>query len=451
MDIQELWQLTMGEMEVQLSRANYITWLKDSRLVDKKDGTLYVALPNPFTKEWVQDKYHKNILGIVRNFDPGVKKIEFVVHKDAELIEPQKITARDFGKFENRIDLNSKIDPDTNLNSRYTFDSFIVGTSNDLAYAAACGIVNEVGTKYNPVFIYGGVGLGKTHLIQAIGNAIKTKYKNKIQPRYVSSEKFTNDVIAGIAHKRMEDIKRKYRTCDVLIIDDIQFIGGKRTTEEEFFNTFNALYENNKQIIVSSDRPPQSLTTLTERLNSRFQSGMVAEVGQPDYEMRVAIIRQKLQDKNRSLGEDVVDCIARQVKKNVREIEGVVNKIIFYQETKNAQLSPKEVSEIIKTSIKDVAQRVSDDDILKAVAEYFNITVAEMTGRTRKKEIVAPRQIAIYLIREILDMSFPYIGEKLGRDHTTAMHAVSKIEQEINKNSSLNQQINLIKELIYKV
>jgi chromosomal replication initiator protein len=245
-------------------------------------------------------------------------------------------------------------------------------------------------------------------------------------------------------------MKKKYRDVDVLIIDDIQFIGGKEKTEEEFFHTFNTLYENNKQIIISSDRPPQAIPTLEERLRSRFGGGLIVDVGYPDYEMRVAIIKSKLQEGNFQLNEEVIDLIARQVKKNVRELEGVLNKLIFYQEKRQAQITEALVNEVVEKTIQNFSKRVSDAQVMKAVAEFFNLSIEELTSRTRRKEIVEPRQIAMYLLRDILEMSYPFIGEKMGRDHTTAIHAYEKINQEINKNSSLNQKILSIKEVIHK-
>lgn len=450
MNLEELWNLALNEMEVQLSRANFATWLKNSRLVDKKEGTIYVSLPNHFAKEWVENKYQKNILGAIRNYDSSAKKVEFVVRSEGIKPAPQKVTAEALERFENRMELNFQIDPETNLNSRYTLESFVVGPSNELAYAAANAVVEEVGSKYNPFFVYGGVGLGKTHLIQAIGNAIKARYAGKLRPRYVSSEKFTSDIVWAIRNKRIEDIKRKYRDCDILIIDDIQFIGGKEKTMEEFFHTFNALYEQNKQIIISSDRPPQSLQTLDDRLRSRFEAGLTTDIGYPEYEMRIAIVRGKLQERKHDLTPEIVDLVARSAKKNIRELEGVLNKIIFCEEMKKGPLSKTEVEDIIKKSIKNFSQPVSDYQIIKSVADFYNLSPEELSRRNRKKEVVEPRQIAMYLLRDILEMSYPYIGKKMGRDHTTAIHAIEKISQEINRNSSLNQKINLIKDLIYK-
>lgn len=450
MDLEQLWQSALGEIELQLSRANFVTWLKDSKLIDRKDNIFYIALANNFAKEWVESKYEKDILGIVRNLDSSIKGLKFVVVNKNSTDQSKKINISDLSKFENRINLEFKVDQETGLNPKYTLDSFIVGPSNELAYAAASAITKEVGTKYNPFFVYGGVGLGKTHLIQAVGNEIKKIYQNKIKPRYVSSEKFTSDVVWAIRNKRMEDIKKKYRDVDVLIIDDIQFIGGKEKTEEEFFHTFNALYENNKQIIISSDRPPKSIPTLEERLRSRFEGGLTADISYPEYETRVAIIKSKLQEFNADLSPQVIDLIAKKVKNNIRELEGVLNKILFYKEAKKIEITEKTANEIIEKSIQNFSKRVSDSQIIKAVTEFFNVPISELIGRSRKKELVEPRQIAMYLLRDILNMSYPYIGEKVGRDHTTAIHAVEKISKEINRNSSLNQKIIMIKELIYK-
>jgi len=449
MEFDQLWQSVLGEMEVQISRANFATWLKNSKLVDNRGGIFLIALPNNFAKEWVENKYHKNILGVVRNFDPSVKKLEFVV--DGQMTNGSRRPAiKEITRLENRIGLEFRVDPDTNLNPKYSLASFVVGPSNELAFAAAEAIAHEVGTKYNPFFIYGGVGLGKTHLLQAIGNEIRVAHHEKIRPRYVSSEKFTSDIVWAIRNKRMEDIKKKYRDVDVLIIDDIQFIGGKEKTEEEFFHTFNALYENNKQIIISSDRPPQSIPTLEERLRSRFEGGLIVDVGYPEYEMRVAIIKKKLQETNQTLTDSVVDIVAKRVKKNVRELEGILNKLLFYQEKKGAPIPERVASEIVDSSVQSLARHVTDAQVLRVVAEFFNVQPEELVGRSRKKEVVEPRQVAMFLLRDILNTSYPSIGEKFGRDHTTAIHSYEKINREINKNSSLNQKLIMIKDLISK-
>ena len=446
MDLEQLWQSTLGEMEIQLSKANFM-WLKNSRLVDKKDGTFTVALPNNFAKTWVEEKYQKHLLGIMRNLDGSLKKIEFVVTNQ----EIPKKTA-DVKNFEtlDLVGLDLYTDPVTGLNSRYTLSSFVVGPSNELAFAAAEAIIGSVGKKYNPFFIYGGVGLGKTHLIQAIGNEILLKYNKQIKPKYVSSEQFARDVLWGIKNKRMEDVKKKYRDIDVLIVDDIQFIGGKEKMEEEFFHTFNTLYENNKQIIISSDKPPQAIPILEDRLRSRFEGGFVADISYPEYEVRMAIIKSKLQEVNRELPDKVVDLIARRCKKNIRELEGVLKKVLFQQERKGMDIDEKLADDIITKATQNNTKKVTDAQILKAVAEFFNITVADLLSHNRRKEVVEPRQIAIYLLRDISDMSYPYIGDKMGRDHTTAIHSYEKISREIDKNPSLNQKILMIKDMLFK-
>jgi chromosomal replication initiator protein len=450
MDLDQLWQSTLGEMEIQLSKANFSTWLKTSRLIDKKDGTFYVALPNNFAKTWVEEKYHKNILGILRMRDNSVKKVEFVIGNDKIMPLPQKQaqSASEPQRFDG-MELDLKSDPDTNLNPKYTLASYVSGPSNELAFAAATAITQQIG-KYNPFFIYGGVGLGKTHLIQAVGNEIMAKYQKKIRCKYVPSEQFTRDVVWGIRNDRAESMKKKYRDTDVLIIDDIQFIGGKEKTEEEFFHTFNALYENNKQIIISSDRPPQAIPTLEDRLRSRFEGGFVADVSYPEYEMRVAIVRSKLQEAGKSLDDDVVEVIARRLKKNIRELEGVLKKIIFYQEQKKVRITKKIAEEIIEKTTQNLSKRVNETHVLNAVAEFFNVSVADMIRHNRRKEIVEPRQIAMYLLRDISELSYPYIGEKMGRDHTTAIHSYKKINYEINKSPALNQKILMIRDILFK-
>lgn len=450
MDLNRLWDAALGEIELQISRPNFITWLKNSRLAEKKDGIAVVALPNNFAKEWVKTKYHKIILAALRNLDNETKNVQYLVQP--ALVKEQKVINETQETVMQNTIPEFRIDAETNLNPRYTLESFVVGSSNELAYAAACAVIKEIGTKYNPFFVYGGVGLGKTHLIQAVGNEIKKNYAGQNKKiKYVTSEKFTNEVIWAIRNKRMDDIKAKYRSVDVLIIDDIQFIGGKEKTEEEFFHTFNALYENNKQIIISSDRPPRSIPTLEERLQSRFASGMIADIGFPDYETRLAILKTKLSEQNRHIDEEILSLIAKKVQRNVRELEGVLNKILFYRDHKNVEITPSVVEKIIEDDFRQPAKNLSINDVLKAVSDFFEVPYNDIVGKCRKKEIVEPRQIAIYLLREELKLSYPYIGEKLGkRDHTTAIHAYEKISQEIMKNQALSQKILSIKDIMYK-
>ena len=449
--LEKLWQSTLAELELQISRPNFITWFKNSQLLEKKtDGQVVIGLFSNFAKEWVENKYHKLLLDVLFSLDNSIKKIEYVVinRPGPVLIKQPKrradlLTDNGFEEF--------KIDPESNLHPRYTFNSFVVGSSNELAYAASQAVIKVIGRKYNPLFVYGGTGLGKTHLIQAIGNEIKNVYKNKYKTKYVSSEKFVNDVVFFIRNKRMEDMKIKYRNIDVLIIDDIQFIGGKERSEEELFHTFNALYENNKQIIISSDRAPSALPVLEERLRSRFQGGMIADITYPDYEMRLAIIKNKLQERRSYLSDEVCSLVATKVQRNIRELEGILNKVVFYQDVKGVDLTTKIVEEIIDNTIQEKNTNVSSGKIIKVVADFYEMSPKELTDRSRKKNIVEPRQIAMFLMRDILDMSFPNIGEKLGkRDHTTAIYAYGKISQKIIKKQSFNQKITNIKDLIYK-
>ncbi|KKR89229.1 MAG: Chromosomal replication initiator protein DnaA [Candidatus Wolfebacteria bacterium GW2011_GWA2_42_10] len=449
MNSEQLWETTLSELELQISRANFLTWLKNSRLLEKKDGgEVLIGLANNFAKEWVENKYHKMIFEILKNHDDSVKKIEYTV-----VGSKISFSEKNFSENKERQPTlpEFKVDPETGLHPRYVLNSFVVGSSNELAYAASLAVVKNVGSKYNPLFIYGGTGLGKTHLIQAIGNEIKKIYKNKVKVKYVHCEKFVNEVVSGIRNKRMEDIKDRYRSIDVLIIDDIQFIGGKERSEEEFFHTFNVLHENNKQIIISSDRPPASLPTLHERLRSRFEGGMAADITYPDFETRMAIIKTKLAEIKGDLPDNICQIIASRVQRNIREIEGILNKILFYGETKRIGLDSKTVEEIIDNTIKRVDKKVTPNQIIGAVANFFEVLPEDISNHSRRKKVIEPRQISIFLLREILGMSYPDIGEKIGkRDHTTAIHSYEKILRETNKNQPLNQKIALIKELIYE-
>ncbi|MCX6702347.1 MAG: chromosomal replication initiator protein DnaA [Candidatus Wolfebacteria bacterium] len=451
MDLNQLWQSTLGEIELQISRPNFLTWLKNSALINKDDqGMAIVGLPNNFAKEWVANKYHKMILTALHSLDESIRKIDYVVVDEKKQIFRASVKSSPSQDHQSALP-EIKIDQETNLNPKYTLSSFVVGSSNELSYAASTAVIKEVGKKYNPLFIYGGTGLGKTHLIQAIGNEIKNKYKNKIKVKYVSSEKFVNDVVWAIRNKRMDDIKEKYRNIDVLIIDDIQFIGGKERSEEEFFHTFNILHENNKQIIISSDRPPAAIPTLEARLRSRFEGGMITDVSYPDYEMRLAIIKTKLQEKEKILPDEISDFIAHKIQRNVREIEGILNKIIFYQEVKNIEPTIKIAEEIVGNILQQSAKNITPQQVIKAVADFYEIVPGDFINRSRKKRIVEPRQISAFLLRDLLSMSYPDIGEKLGkRDHSTVIHSYEKISREMNKNHSLNQKIILIKENIYK-
>ncbi len=448
--LERLWLSALGEIEIQVSRPNFVTWFKNSRFLQKKGNLACVGLPNTFAKEWIENKYSKVVLGALRNLEQSIMKVEFVVvgSKGAPVkARPAMPRAEEsqmaFPEF--------RIDPETGLNPRYSFKSYVVGKSNELAYAAATAIVEDIGKKYNPLFIYGGVGLGKTHLMQALGNEIAAKYNNKVRVKYTPAEKFTNDVIWAIKNKRMDTIKEKYRLIDVLILDDIQFIAGKQATEEEFFHTFNALHENNKQIIISSDRPPKFMPDLTERLRSRFEGGMIVDISYPDYELRYAVLKTKAQERNLNLPDNVFDLLANKIQRSLRELEGILNKIQFHQRVKQVEINPAVVEEILAEILQEPVRSINPNVVIKAVADSFEISIVEITGASRKRELVGPRQIAMFLLRDMLDLSYPNIGDRMGkRDHTTALYAYEKIAQEINKNQALNQKILTIKELITK-
>jgi chromosomal replication initiator protein len=448
-DLDRLWQAALGEIEVQVSRPNFVTWFKNSRFLNKDGNAACIGLPNNFAKEWIENKYAKVVLGALRALEESITKVDFVVvsSKNSGLknrtSKPVVEVQMSFPEF--------KIDPETGLNPRYSLNSFIVGKSNELAHAAATSIVGEIGSKYNPLFIYGGVGLGKTHLMQAVGNEIHAKYKGKVKVKYTSAEKFTNDVIFAIKNRRMETLKEKYRLVDVLIVDDIQFIIGKQATEEEFFHTFNALHENNKQIIISSDKPPKFMPELAERLRSRFEGGMIVDIAYPDYELRYAVLKTKAQEKGLQLPDEVLEVLANRIQRTLRELEGILNKILFYQRAKQIAITTRLAEEILAEVLQEPIRSINPNAVVKAVADAFEISVTDLVGASRKRELVGPRQIAMYLLRDMLDLSYPNIGGRMGkRDHTTALYAYEKIAQEINKNQSLNQKIISIRELITK-
>ena len=447
----QFWEKVLGEIELQLPRPNFATWLKNSRLLDKKEGLAIIGLPNNFTKAWVEEKYNKLILSILRSLDETIKKVEFVIDSPqlTKLVE-HKLLKEPVTMAEVQLSFNEfKIDPETNLNPQYTIKSYAVGSSNQMAYAAITAVINSIGTKYNPIFIYGGVGVGKTHLIQAAGNEIKDSHRGKVKVKYVSSERFTSDVIWAIRNKRMDTIKSKYRDVDVLIIDDIQFIGGKEKTEEEFFHTFNALYEQNKQIIISSDRSPRFIPILEERLRSRFEGGMTVDITYPDFELKVAVLKNKLEERAVNLNDEVINLIASRVQKSFRELEGILNKVLFYKEVKNIEIDSKLLDQIIDNILKKPLKTINPNQIIKTVADFFEVSPQDLIGRSRKQGVVEPRQIVIYLLRDLLGLSYPNIADKLGkRDHTTAIYAYEKIGKEIQEDQALNQKVLMIKDLI---
>jgi len=456
MNNDQLWQAALGEIELNISRANFITWFRDTCILKNKDGLVTVGVPNGFSKEWLENKYNKLILRSLRNILNEIKELKFIINQTAprqaitSFGEPQSSSKKEEVAPSAQAFQELEADKETNLNPKYTFENFIIGSFNELAQAAARAIVNNPGEVYNPLFIYGGVGLGKTHLLQAIGNEIIKKYNKKKKVKYISSEKFTSELVNSLHNNSIEKFKEDYRQIDILIIDDIQFLAGKEKTQEEFFHTFNFLYQKNKQVILSSDRPPRSIATLEERLRSRFEGGMIADISQPDMETRMAILKRKCEDKKIIITDDILSYIATNIQRNIRELEGALNRIIAANNLSETPQDINKIAEILNNIINTPKKITTYKNIIQSVAEFYDINTSDLINRCRRKEVVYPRQIAMFLMREELKKSFPFIGEKLGgRDHTTVMYACEKLHKEVEKNETLQQELNLIKERMY--
>ena len=442
---QELWQAVLAQIQLNISQANFATWFKNTEISHQKEGRILVLVPNSFVKEWLQNKYNKNIFKILHDLDCNIREVEYQIGKAK--IEPKKeemiMPETDQLEFQ-----EFKVNKDTNLNPRYTFDTFVVGPFNELPHAAAVAVSKKPGIVYNPLFIYGGVGLGKTHLIQSIGNEIDSAFKkNKV--RYISSEKFTSEVVSSIKNQTIEQFKAKYRDIDTLIIDDVQFLAGREKTQEEFFHVFNILYEKNKQIILSSDRPPRAINCLTERLRSRFEGGMIADVSAPDLETRMAILKTKAQEKGVEFGEEIYQYIASVIKNNIRELEGALNRLVIYENLNHKKPDMEATQTLFKNILSSQNRVVTPRKIIQVVADFYDLKEREILNASRKKEIVRPRQIAMFLLRQELKSSFPSIGRKFdGKDHTTAIHSYKKILREVETDKKLEEEIVLIKEQI---
>ncbi len=444
---EELWQAVLAQIQLNISPANFATWFKNTGVVSKKNEQVTICVPNSFAKEWLENKYGKIIFKILHDLDKEIKEIKYIIGK-AELKISKKIPmpALETGQMEFQ---EFQIDKESNLNPKYTFDNFIVGPFNDLPQAASWAVSKNPGLVYNPLFIYGGVGLGKTHLLEAIGNEVLKDFSQK-KVKYLPAEKFISGVVSSIRNREIENFKLKYKAIDVLIIDDIQFLAGKEKTQEEFFHIFNALYEENKQIILSSDRPPKAIPSLAERLRSRFEGGMIADIGYPDYETRIAILTAKLQEKRITLSEDILDYLASSIQKNIRELEGALNKLVAYQRLNNKISDLETTKTLLKNVLLAPGRTINAKKIIQSVADFYDLKEKEILSSSRKKEIVTPRQIAMYLLREELKGSYPFIGRKLGgKDHTTAIHACEKISKELEVNKILNDEISMIKEIAH--
>ena len=446
MDNKELWDSALAEIETSVSKANFGTWFRNTSILKQESGTVYLGVPNAFVKDWLYDKYHLSVLKALRNNAEYIKQIEYIITKGDRVKFEEQLSKP---IFRDQLELTELyVNKDDNLNPKYIFDNFIVGPFNEMAYAAGQAIIKSPGVVYNPLYIYGGTGLGKTHITQAIGNSIKRLHPNK-KVYYITSEKFVIEVVSAIQNNKANMFKEKYRKYDVFIMDDIQFIANKDKSQEELFHLFNSLYDQNKQIIFSSDKIPKYIPNLEERLRSRFEGGMMVDIAPPDYESRLAVLKSKIKNSDFTPSDEVIEYVASVIKGNIRELEGALNSIVCQCQLKNRNLNLIEVKNLIKNTIKP-QKTISIKDVLKIIAGFYNIEERVLCEKTRRKEVVKPRQIIMYILREDFNISYPYIGQKLGgRDHTTVMHAYEKIKREIKQNNLVTQEIEQIRLLLY--
>ena len=440
MNAERLWQAALGQLQMEMPRATFDTWVRDAELLAYEDGAFIVGVQNAYARDWLEDRMLATIKRVLTGLAGRTVEVRFVVWQGdpADEAPPAALTAAPV----ERVVATSVV----HLNPRYTFESFVVGPSNRLAHAATLAVAENPARAYNPLFLYGGVGLGKTHLLHAVGNVTAAQ---GLQVLYVSSEDFTNDLINAIRTHTTEVFRERYRRMDVLLIDDIQFIAGKESTQEEFFHTFNALHGQDKQLVISSDRPPKALVTLEERLRSRFEWGLTADIQPPDLETRLAILRSKAERAGRSVDSQHLELIARRVQSNIRELEGALTRVLAYSDLSSQPLS----ADLIEIALADLLPRpgaLTADRIIAAVAEHFGLDEAALLGRNRARDVALPRQVAMYLIREETRASLPKIGEVLGgRDHTTVMYGCDKINGQLETDDGLRRHVAAIREALY--
>lgn len=454
-----LWQAVLGEIELSVSRGNFVTWFKNTSLLKQEDGKVAIGVPNIFIKQQLERKYNSLVVDTLKKNGVDVQEVEYKIsvstptpaHEDEPVvIKPSSQTTEAEQQTIGRTDETSSLSHSyrQGLNERYTFENFIVGAGNELAFAACQAIAAQPGTKYNPLFLYGGVGIGKTHLIQAVGNTLAKREPNA-KILYISTEQFVQEFVDALRFRKTADFASHYRTADVLIIDDVQFIAGKDKMQEEFFHTFNALHQANKQIIISSDKPPKEIDALEDRLRSRFAGGMSIDMQIPDYETRCAIIKTKAQDHDMILPQDVVEFLATNIQTNIRELEGALNQLMAFCEMRDLDPSLAIAASLLSVN-KSRPKHLSAKQIIERTARHFQIPMEDIIGPKRDKDIVVPRQVAMYMLRNELHLSFPKIAKELGRkDHTTAIHSVEKIEKESRLDPSLRHAISEIKEHLY--
>jgi chromosomal replication initiator protein len=447
MDYQQLWNSALSQVELELSRVNFNTWFKNTRIVDYKEGEVIVGVPNEFVKDWLNQKYHKFILRILRTVHEGVRSVSFSV------VRPDSLSRRSQGSIviqsSSQLPLNDLyVNKDDGLNPRYTFENFVVGSGNELAYAACQAVAAEPGTKYNPLFLYGGAGIGKTHLIQAVGNAI-LEHRPEARVVYISSEQFVQEFVDALRFKKNTDFAGYYRSADVLIIDDIQFFAGKEKIQEEFFHTFNALHSSKRQIVLTSDRPPKEIEGLEERLRTRFEWGLIADITPPEIETRIAILKAKAERDDIYLPDEVATFLATYIKSNVRELEGVLIKLQAHASLTGAELSLELAKQQLKLVVPEQGSNYTIESIQTAVARHFRLKAADFKSNSKQRSVARPRQIAMYLIRKYTSLGFKEIGHYFGnRDHTTIMHACREIEKKIESEQDVKDAVEAIQNLL---
>jgi chromosomal replication initiator protein len=469
MDAKQVWRAALGELQVSLSPANYETWLRETNLVEVDDNRFRIAVPNGFAKDWLESRYRSLIAGTLARIVGYSVQIEFFVNA-AAVADGAAGASGSAGVTDGRSSGSGtggsqqvRLEPGrvgggtgpmdgaaANLNPRYTFSNFIVGSANRLAHAASLSVAERPGHAYNPLFLYGGVGLGKTHLMHAIGNQVIAKFPRK-RVVYATSEKFTNEFITSIQTGKFDDFRARYRRIDLLMIDDVQFIADKERSQEEFFHTFNAVHEEGHQIVLSSDRPPKAIAQLEERLRSRFEGGLLADLTSPDLETRIAILRSKSDEGGVPISADVIEFVARKIVSNIRELEGALNRVVAYASMGALPITVDLAQAVLSNVLYNPKKRqVTIDRIARAVADYYGVQMDVLKGQKRDKAIVVPRQVAMFLMREETDASLLKIGAELGgRDHSTVLHACGKITRESQVNDELRREIAAVRELIY--
>lgn len=458
-DLEKIWAVALGELEVVISKANFQTWFKSTFIFDTKKGVYTIGVPSFFIEDYLKKHYVKEIKNALsKQADGNILEVKFKVASPTTKLEtPAKIPVVIHSPVDNSDSYSHGGKPVDNpenayLKSNYTFENFIVGSSNQLANAAAQASAQKPGKSYNPLFIYGDPGLGKTHLAQAIGNsAIGKKPKTKVL--YASCETFTNDYIDSVRGGKAKEFKDRYRSVDILIIDDVQFLGNKEGTKEEFFHTFNHLHQKNKQIVLTSDRPPKEIKGLEKRLISRFEWGMVADIQTPDYEMRLAILRMKCAENDKTIDDDILKYIAKNINSSIRELEGALNKLFAHMDLINEKPSLSVAEKILSSEMSKNSKRqvVSAEKVLKAVQKFYNISIEDIVSGKRNKEVIKPRHMAMYILYNIVGMSYPDVGRELGgKDHSTVMHGCKRITRDVNVSKQLKDELELLKETIFE-